>query len=138
MNRPPRGLHGPAPLHGPAWVSAAWMSLMVVLAFALMPTGAPRTQAAGSAFDPSTQTVALKHRPHRHQRTRHPGASPANKPLFSAVGPQQAGAGIALFAAARSFLMLAAHGPRPPVPRSAARLWGRGIGVLHARAPPAP
>ncbi|MET0362925.1 MAG: hypothetical protein ABW048_14380 [Sphingobium sp.] len=41
---------------------AFWMAILVVLASALVPQGLPSSRSTGSAFSPSTSTVALKAR----------------------------------------------------------------------------
>jgi hypothetical protein len=57
--------HHHAPTGMPARLIAGCMAIVTALVCALMPLGPVHTRSAGSAFDPTTSTVALSPRPER-------------------------------------------------------------------------
>ena len=123
-------------LLGLAFPLALWGMLAVVMACALMPAGAPRTRIVGSAFDPSTVTVALKLKPDRPRTNRPEAVTPGRKPSFP-HGPAWTGYGVIQPIPAPS-----ASAPPIPAPMAVSsaavsRKPDAGRSTAFARAPPA-
>lgn len=71
-------------LKGSAFLSAVWISLIVIFVCALTPTGEPRTRFTGSAFDPSTTVVTLRGRTEQLQQAEPFGAKADQKSALRA------------------------------------------------------